>query len=87
MFSIITTEPSTISPKSIAPRLIRLPEIPSCFMAMNAASIDSGIAEATIRPPRRLPSSSSSTTMTRSPPSIRFFATVRIVRRTRSVRS
>ena len=28
MFSIITTAPSTIRPKSMAPRLIRLPETP-----------------------------------------------------------
>ena len=28
MFSIITTEPSTIRPKSIAPRLIRFPDTP-----------------------------------------------------------
>ena len=55
MFSIITTEPSTIRPKSIAPRLIRLPDTPACNIPVNAKSIDSGIADATMRPPRRLP--------------------------------
>ena len=61
---------------------------PAWRMAMKAASIDSGIADETINPPRRLPSRSSrSTTITRRPPSVRFLATVRIVRRTSSVRS
>jgi hypothetical protein len=45
------------------------PRARAAFMAMNANSIDSGIAEATISPPRRSPSSSSSTTMTSAPPS------------------
>ena len=63
MFSIMTTEPSTISPKSIAPRLIKLPEIPPTSIPQKANSMESGIAAATISPPRRLPSSSSRTTI------------------------
>ena len=39
-FSTMTTAPSTMRPKSIAPRLIRLPEIPAGTMPMNAKSID-----------------------------------------------
>jgi hypothetical protein len=87
MFSTMTTEPSTMSPKSMAPRLMRLPDRPSAFMPMNAASIESGMAVATSSPPRTLPSIKSKTTMTRMPPSMRFLATVLIVRFTRSVRS
>ena len=60
-FSIMITLESTIRPKSIAPRLIRLAEIPVASMTLAANSIDSGIARATIRPPRRLPSSTSRT--------------------------
>jgi len=32
MFSIMTTDPSTIRPKSIAPRLMRFPERPMQFL-------------------------------------------------------
>ena len=46
---------STIRPKSIAPKLIRLAEIPVASITLAANSIDSGIARATIRPPRRFP--------------------------------
>ncbi len=87
MFSIITTEPSTIRPKSMAPRLIRFPDSPARRIPVNATSIESGIAELTMRPARRFPSRRSSTTTTSRPPSTRFVATVRIVRRTSSVRS
>ena len=55
---MITLE-STIRPKSIAPRLIRLAVTPVASMTLAAKSIDSGIASATIRPPRMLPSSTS----------------------------
>ena len=87
MFSIMTTEPSTISPKSIAPRLIRLPEMPARTIPVKANSIDSGMAAATISPPRTLPRNSSSTAMTSRPPSARFRCTVAIVRWTSSLRS
>ena len=55
-------------------------------MAVKATSIDSGMAAATISPPRKLPSKSSSSSTTKRPPSARFVATVRIVRLTSSVR-
>ena len=54
-FSTMITLESTIRPKSIAPRLIRLADRPVASMMLAAKSIDSGIASATIRPPRRLP--------------------------------
>ena len=66
-FSTMITLESTIRPKSIAPRLIRLAETPVASMMLAANSIDRGIARATIRPPRRLPSMASSTTITRTP--------------------
>ena len=86
-FSIKTTLPSTIRPKSIAPRLIRLPDRPVVHMPMNAPAIASGTDSATINPARRLPSSTNSTTTTRTPPSIRFVFSVLMVRSTNSVRS
>ena len=87
MFSIITTEPSTMSPKSIAPRLIRLPDTPIQFMPMNATSIESGITEATIKLARRSPRNRKSTTVTSMAPSARLWVTVSMVRRIRSARS
>ena len=80
------TAPSTISPKSIAPRLIRLPLIRPCNMPMAVSSIESGIASAVISAARKLPSSRNSTTMTSSAPSARLFATVSIVASTSLVR-
>jgi hypothetical protein len=56
----------------MAPRLMRFPEMPARFIPVNATSIDSGIADATISPPRRFPSVSSSTAITSTPPSNRF---------------
>ena len=79
-FSIMITELSTISPKSIAPKLIRLSVMPAAPMALVANSIDSGMATATISPARMLPNSTSSTTITSVPPSTRFVSTVRSVR-------
>ena len=66
-FSTMITLESTIRPKSIAPRLIRLADTPVASMMLAAKSIDSGMASATISPPRRLPSIASSTTITRTP--------------------
>ena len=86
MPSIITTAPSTMIPKSIAPRDIKLPESSVACMGIRANSIESGMAAETISPPRRLPSRSSSTSTTKTPPSIKFVATVRMVRLTSRVR-
>ncbi len=86
-FSTMITEPSTISPKSIAPRLIRFPEMPYFCIPVSAKSIESGIAEATISAARMFPNSANRTATTSTAPSKRFFSTVRIVFFTSSVRS
>ena len=68
----------------MAPRLIRLPDSPVKYIAVTAASIESGIASATMTAARKLPSSNNRTAMTRKAPSARLWATVS---RTRSIRS
>ena len=78
-FSITITALSTIRPKSIAPRLIRLPAMPKASIRLPAKSIDSGIARATIRLARRFPRRISRTATTSTPPSARLCATVPIV--------
>ena len=86
-FSTMMTLESTIRPKSMAPRLIRLADKLVASMMLTAKSIDRGIARATIRPPLRLPSITRSTTMTRTPPATRLCITVPRVRLIRLVRS
>ena len=76
-----------MSPKSIAPKLIRLPETWPCTMPVMAMSSDNGIASATMSAARQLPSMMSSTTTTRIAPSNKLVSTVRIVRSTSTVRS
>ena len=66
-------------PKSIAPRLIRFALIPKTRMPMKPISIESGITDAVISAARTLPRKRSSTTVTSTTPSKRFFSTVRIV--------
>ena len=83
----MTTEPSTSRPKSMAPKLMRLPESPACIMPVKAINIDRGIAEATMRPDRRSPRNRNSTAMTRSPPSRRLLRTVVMTLDTKIVRS
>ena len=80
------TAPSTISPKSSAPRLIRLPEVRVATMPLMVMSMDNGITNAVISAARRLPSSANSTAMTSKAPSTRFFSTVAMVLSTRSTR-
>jgi hypothetical protein len=80
------TAPSTISPKSSAPRLIRFAETPAFSMPMLVSSIVIGITSAAISAARKLPSSTNSTTMTSTAPSARLRATVAIVELTSSVR-
>ena len=63
-FSTMMTAPSTISPKSSAPRLIRLPETRFCTMPVMVSSIESGMIAAVMSAARKLPSSRNSTTMT-----------------------
>ena len=86
-FSTRTTAPSTIRPKSIAPRLMRLAEMRDSTIPVKASSIESGMAEATISPARMLPRKAKRTATTRSAPSSRFVSTVRMTRRTRTARS
>ena len=85
--STIITAPSTIRPKSMAPSDIRLADTPNNCIMPSAKSIESGIAEATINPARRLPRNSTSTKTTISAPSIRLVCTVLMARSTKSVRS
>ncbi len=85
--STTMTAPSTIKPKSIAPKLIKLALTPKTFISPSANSSASGIAEATIRPARKFPRNNTRTKITIKAPSIRFFSTVLIARPTRSVRS
>ena len=85
--STIITAPSTMSPKSKAPRLIRFPETPKMFIMIMAKSIASGITEATNSPARKFPRKSTSTKTTISAPSNRFFSTVPMALFTILVRS
>ena len=64
-FSTITTELSTTSPKSMAPRLKRLAAMPNCSIPEKAQSIESGMAKATISPARRFPRKMKRTAMTK----------------------
>ena len=86
-FSTMITAPSMISPKSSAPRLIRLPEMPSLFMPMAVMSRDNGITSAAITAARQLPSNANRMTTTSSAPSVRFLATVLMVATTNCERS
>ena len=76
--STIITAPSTIIPKSIAPKLIKFPLTPKWFIKITAKSIESGITDATINPARRLPRNSINTNITINAPSKRFLVTVPI---------
>jgi len=74
----VMTAPSTINPKSIAPKLIRLAEIPNIFIMETAKSIDSGMTEATIKPALQFPSINTKMKMTINPPSNKLVLTVPI---------
>src|SRR5690606_29704083 len=84
---MMITAPSTIRPKSNAPRLIRLPETPPRTMPKTVKSIANGITAAVISDALKFPSSRNSTTMTSRAPSTRFLDTVAMVRSTSAVRS
>ena len=49
-FSTMITAPSTSRPKSIAPRLIRLPDSPNAFITVTANSSERGMVIATTSP-------------------------------------
>ena len=76
--STMITAPSTINPKSMAPRLIRLAEIPNWFIIATANNIAKGITEATINPALQFPRNKIRIKITINPPSIRLVVTVPI---------
>lgn len=86
-FSTMITAPSTMMPKSIAPRLIRLALTLLSTMPDIVISMESGMTQAVISAARILPRIRNRTTMTSAAPSRRFFATVAMVASTRWVRS
>ena len=86
-FSTIITAPSTIKPKSRAPRLIRLALTFACTMPVISINIDSGMTIAVINAARILPSISNNTTTTNTAPSARLACTVAMVLSTSTVRS
>ena len=85
--STIITAPSTIKPKSRAPRLIRFPLTPNIFMRIMAKSMANGITDATIKPARQFPRNNTNTKITIKAPSIRLLRTVWMALLTILVRS
>jgi hypothetical protein len=81
------TAPSTMIPKSSAPKLMRLPETPSFFMKMKVPSRDKGIVTAVMRAARMFPMSRKRMMTTSAAPVTRLCSTVRIVELTSSDRS
>ena len=79
VLSTIITAPSTIIPKSIAPKLIKLAQTSKTFINIKANNNDKGMVEATIKPPRQLPNKKISTKITINAPSIRLVETVEVV--------
>ena len=86
-FSTMMTAPSTMRPKSSAPRLIRFADTPARSIPKLVRSMVIGITSAAISAARKLPSNRKSTTITSSAPSVRFLPTVQIVELTSLVRS
>ncbi len=86
-FSTITTAPSTIMPKSSAPRLIRLALTLLVNIPVKVNNIARGITIAVINAARMLPRNRNNTATTSSAPSKRFFFTVAMAFSTRLVRS
>ena len=74
--STIITAPSTINPKSKAPKLIRLPLTPKVFIRIIANNIDNGMTEATSNPALKLPRNNTNTKTTIKAPSSRLVVTV-----------
>ena len=87
VLSTMMTAPSTIIPKSIAPKLIRFAQTSKAFININANNNDRGIVDATMRPPRQFPKSKTKTKITMRPPSNRFPITVPVVSAINSLRS
>ena len=81
------TAPSTINPKSSAPKLIRLPETRDSTMPVIVINMESGITAAVSNAARQLPNSKNRITITNSAPSTRLVLTVSMVLSTSEVRS
>ena len=81
------TAPSTINPKSNAPRLMRLAETRDSTMPVIVINMASGMTNAVNNAARRLPSSRNKITTTSKAPSVRFFCTVAMALSTKTVRS
>ena len=86
-FSTMMTAPSTMSPKSSAPRDIRFALTLVSTMPVMSISIESGITSAVSNAARTLPSINNSTATTSTAPSSRLFCTVAMVFSTSTVRS
>ena len=80
------TAPSTIKPKSNAPRLIKLAETPVRTMPVIVPNIARGMTAAVINAARILPSNKNKTAITSNAPSIKFFCTVLMAFSTNVVR-
>ena len=76
-----------ISPKSKAPKLIRLPLTPNKFIMQIANNIANGITDATNKPALKFPKNSTNTNTTINAPSIKLVSTVPIALSTILVRS
>ena len=89
IFSIITTEPSTIMPMAMAnpPRDMRFADMPIHCMAINVVRAATGSVAATIRALLILPRKRKRMTTTRIPPSSRAFVIVPMQAFTSSVLS
>ncbi len=86
-FSTIIIAPSTINPKSRAPKLIRLALTLVCTMPVMVINIAIGITIAVSNAARILPKNINKITITNSAPSIKFFCTVCNALSTKLVRS
>ncbi len=75
-FSTMITELSISTPKSIAPRLIKLPAIPVAIIMLLAKRNDSGIDAATINPARSPPPKTNSAATTSVAPISRLCSAV-----------
>ena len=82
-FSTMMTAPSTMMPKSIAPRLIRLALTLLSTMPVIVNSMERGMTKAVISAARKLPRIRNSTAITSAAPSRRLVSTVLMVASTR----
>ena len=83
---MMMTAPSTIRPKSSAPRLIKLPGTLNAFMPIAIIRNENGITSVAITAARQLPSSRNKDAATRIAPSVRLRWTVATVAPTSSAR-